>query len=316
MLVRDMLKLDGKGSIPQFLKDAWVKNCGGKYPVMETSDKLRLVRIDSWASTVLPRMVIPIFGMAIASVFVFLVMDGPTWLVLCLLMLTLAVSVLPRTVTLHVQSRTKTNFFNCSLTNILKWMKLQPEELARFSHLELSHLADEALVEQAKEILRLEILGGWDGDETLACRNARQRFRFMYDIFGHFDLVSDGWGVFFDIARVRITKAEKEEAEKNQTTPLSKDQRHVAWAALNEMCSWAWESAGLPSAQLCSRYLGETHPKDATVIFVPNLLGLKWRAQKANGKPTLKFRIARLWYFLKMGLKTDHLFPIDRHPTP
>lgn len=313
-----MLKLDSKGLIPQFMKDAWTKKHGGEFPTVETNGVLRLVRIDAWISAVLPQLVIPFFVVSMLSC-AFLLINGMTWFVLgwcfgwCLV--TLIVSILPRSLTFHVQGKTKTNYFNCSLTNVLKWMKMKPDELVKFSHSELSHFADEVLIDQAKEIIRLENLGGWMNDVSRACRDARDHFRFMYDIFGHFGFVCDPWDTFFQGARERIAKAEKETNE-DRATPLTKDQRHQAWAILNEFCCWAWESAAVPSAQMCLQYLGETCPKDSSGIGIPKLLGLNWRAQKANGKPTLKFRIARLRYFIKMGLKTDHLYPIDRHPRP
>lgn len=317
MLVREMIELNRKGLIPQFMKDAWTKKHGDEFPTMETGGILRLVRIDAWINAVLPDLVVPFLMISMISLCAFLLTHGNQWVTWFALgwcpgwcLMTLIVSILPRSLTFHVQSYTKTNYFNCSLTNVLKWMKMKPDELVKFSHFELSHFADEVLIGQAKEIIRLENLGGWMNDVSRACRDARDHFRFMYDILGHFGFVSDPWDTFFLGARERIAKAEKEAKEKAKTS-LTKAQCHEAWATLNEFCFWAWESAGIPNAQMCLQYLGETHPTDSSGISIPNLLGLKWWARKANGKPTLKFRFARLRYFVKMGLKTDHLWSID-----
>lgn len=216
MLVRDRMKLDRLGMIPEFMRDTWQKKFGETYPTRETPKMERWVHFDAWVNRFLPLMTKFLLVACIVStlVTIFKGWSGTVfgWSI-GLFVLALIAKVLPVLVTHVVQRNTQSNTFNRKFGCALQWMKLGPQDLGRFSASELKKLADEALIQKARRIICLEkrvrMFQGLGSDEEL--KDLRLEMKTMSDVFGELGLTDTPWGPIFSEAGKLVSSHKREE---------------------------------------------------------------------------------------------------------
>ncbi len=210
MLVRERMELDRRGMIPQFMKDAWTRKYGTSEPIEETKGIARLVWFDAVVSFIAPVVFIALLMAGFTFGVLALCVATEQWrplvgLSICSFVSAFVAKGFAGAVTYGVQSRTKTNFFNCSLGNVRRWMKMgEGEHLGQYPEFELRHMAEQVLVDQAAKILALEWKTGCVADETPESEDLRREFRFKYRVLNDLGLVDCPWRRLFEMARERL----------------------------------------------------------------------------------------------------------------
>ncbi len=214
MLVRDRMELDRLGMIPQFMRDAWEKKYGDKYPTEETESMQRWVRVEGTVSWILTRLS-----------FVFLIISALTILPATMgmfeekelflsvgrysLLSAIPLYIIPKLLTRWIQSKTKSNEFGCAIGNALKWMELEPQDLGKHSPTKLEYLAEEALIQHTQRVLRLERImsrfNGYNGDEYLHDLQVEMRMKFR--VFADLGIFDAPWKPIFTEADERYRAA-------------------------------------------------------------------------------------------------------------
>jgi hypothetical protein len=217
MLVRDRMKLDRLRMIPQFMRDAWEKEYGDKYPTEETESMQRWVRFEGAVSWILTKLS-----------FVFLIISGATILPATMGMLeekelflslgryslcsAIPLYIVPKLLTRWIQSKTKSNNFNDALGKALEWMRIEPKNLGNYSAKELEGLAEEALIKHAQRIICFEKwtwgISGLGRDNTL--ETLREETRTKCRVFRDLAIFDKEWGPIFAIAQERFEQGKKE----------------------------------------------------------------------------------------------------------